>query len=132
LTAVLHGQLDRALTGDAEARRLLSVTAGPATIAGMCRLPSRGRGSFPAEGACLQLPVWRQEVAGGWTRSYVLWAWGYCKDAGPFTAAGGTIEPLPFAGMSNYPYGSGEHYPNTPRHQDYLRRYQTRWIGGVR
>jgi cytochrome c-type biogenesis protein CcmH/NrfG len=65
----------------------------------------------------------------GWTRSYVLRSWGYCKDAGPFTAAGGTIEPLPFAAMSNYPYGPGEHYPDTPRHAEYLRLYQTRQVG---
>src|SRR5262249_38460514 len=47
----------------------------------------------------------------GWTRSYVLRTWGYCKDTGPFTAHGDTVEPLPFRAMSNYPCGPGEKYP---------------------
>ncbi len=68
----------------------------------------------------------------GWRRSYILRSWGYCKDAGPFTATGGTVEPLPFAAMSNYPYAPHEHYPRTPRHQEYLQRYQTRQIGPQR
>src|SRR5205085_7539639 len=35
----------------------------------------------------------------GWTRSYVLRTWGYCKDSGPFTAHGETVGPLPFRAM---------------------------------
>ena len=62
----------------------------------------------------------------GWERSYVLRTWGYCKDTGPFTATGATVEPLPFRAMSNYPPGRGERYPDTPLHRDYLKRYNTR------
>ncbi len=69
-----------------------------------------------------QLP----QLPPGWTRSFVLRTWGYCKDAGPFTATGDTIEPLPFRGMSRYPYGRNEHYPRDAQHEEYLRRYQTR------
>jgi hypothetical protein len=47
----------------------------------------------------------------GWTRSFVLKTWGYCKDSGPFTATGATIEPLPFHGMRRYPYGPDERFP---------------------
>jgi tetratricopeptide (TPR) repeat protein len=65
----------------------------------------------------------------GWTRSFVLRSWGYCKGAGPFTATGGRIEPLPFQAMSRFPYGSGEHYPRTPRHEEYRRTYNTRQVG---
>lgn len=68
----------------------------------------------------------------GWSRSFVLRTWGYCKDASPFTATGGTIEPLPFAAMSGFPYRADEHYPATPRHAEYLRRYQTRLAGAAR
>jgi hypothetical protein len=64
----------------------------------------------------------------GWVRSYVLRTWGYCKDSSPFTAHGATIEPLPFAAMSNYPPGPDEHYPSDAMHQDYLQRYQTREV----
>jgi hypothetical protein len=65
----------------------------------------------------------------GWKRSYVLRSWGYCKDTAPFTATGDTIEPLPFRGMTTYPYGPTEKYPDTPRHRDYLQRYNTRKSG---
>jgi hypothetical protein len=62
----------------------------------------------------------------GWTRSFVLRTWGYCKDCGPFTATGATIEPLPFRAMSTYPYGPDEHYPQDAAHDDYRKRFNTR------
>ncbi len=62
----------------------------------------------------------------GWKRSFVLRTWGYCKDASLFTAAGGTIEPLPFAAMRNYPPGPNEKYPSDTLHRDYLQRFNTR------
>lgn len=65
----------------------------------------------------------------GWVRSYVLRTWGYCKDSGPFTAHADTVGPLPFRAMSNYPYAPGEKYPDTPKHREYLRRYNTRQVG---
>jgi tetratricopeptide (TPR) repeat protein len=68
----------------------------------------------------------------GWKRSYVLRTWGYCKDTAPFTASGDSIDPLPFRAMSTYPYGPRERYPDTSKHRDYLRRYNTRQIGQVR
>lgn len=70
------------------------------------------------------------DLPAGWKRSFVLKTWGYCKDCSLFTATGDTIEPLPFHQMSKYPYGPEEHYPDDPPHQDYLRRYQTRRMGG--
>ncbi len=69
------------------------------------------------------------EVKPGWSRSYVLRTWGYCKDAGPFTETGESVGPLPFRGMSNYPYGPGERYPSDPEHEEYRRRYNTRRVG---
>ncbi len=68
----------------------------------------------------------------GWSRSFVLRTWGYCKDASPFTATGTTVEPLPFHAMSNFPPGPGERYPETPKHREYLRTYQTREVGNSR
>jgi hypothetical protein len=68
----------------------------------------------------------------GWRRSFVLRAWGYSKSAGPFVVTGDTVEPLPFRGMSNFPYGPGEHYPRTPLLEDYRRRFNTRQVGGER
>jgi hypothetical protein len=66
----------------------------------------------------------------GWQRSFVLRSWGYCKDSAPFTAHGDTVEPLPFASMRNYPPGSEERRPDGAAHAEYLRRYQTREVGG--
>src|SRR5207237_10743108 len=66
----------------------------------------------------------------GWTRSFVLRTWGYCKDCGPFTATGATIEPLPFRAMSTYPYGPDEQYPRYGAHVDYRKRLNTRPAGG--
>ena len=61
-----------------------------------------------------------------WRRSFVLRTDGYCKDTALSTAHGTTVEPLPFATMRNYPYGSDQQYPRDPLHLDYLRRYLTR------
>jgi hypothetical protein len=41
-----------------------------------------------------------------------------------------TLDPLPFHGMTKYPYGPGESYPDTPAHRDYLARYNTRVVSG--
>ncbi len=68
------------------------------------------------------------ELPNGWQRSFVLRTWGYCKDTSPFTAKSSTIGPLPFAGMSNYPYGPDEHYPDDAGHRAYLETYNTRAV----
>jgi tetratricopeptide (TPR) repeat protein len=65
----------------------------------------------------------------GWTRSYVLRAVGYCKDADLFTATGDTVEPLPWRGMSSYPFGPEGQRPMDPAYEEYLRKYQTRSAG---
>ncbi|MFM7148323.1 MAG: CRTAC1 family protein, partial [Gemmataceae bacterium] len=57
----------------------------------------------------------------GWTRSYVLRAWGYCKDTGPFTATGSTVEPLPYRGMKAYP-PTGPEAPKSALGESYRTR----------
>lgn len=49
---------------------------------------------------------------------------GYYKDRKTDLPA--TVEPLPFATMSNYPYGPGEAYPSDPLHDDYRALWNTR------
>ncbi len=66
----------------------------------------------------------------GWKRDFVFYANGYCKDMDPNTAFPDTVEPLPFHGMSEYPYPEGEHYPDDPLHLEYLRKYNTREVSG--
>jgi Flp pilus assembly protein TadD len=65
----------------------------------------------------------------GWKRSFVLRTWGYCKDCGPFTAKGATVEPLPFQRMSNYPYPPAEKYPDDAAHREYRLKFNTRQVG---
>ena len=64
----------------------------------------------------------------GWTRSFLLYAHGYSKEMNPRSASPDTVGPLPFRGMTKYPYGAEERYPDTARHRDYLDRYNTRVI----
>ena len=67
----------------------------------------------------------------GWTRSFVLRTFGYCKDADPFTATSDTVGPLPWKGMGHFPFGPEGERPSDPDYSAYLRDYQTR-PGGVR
>ncbi len=62
----------------------------------------------------------------GWTRDFLLLVDGWAKDADANTAFSQSVLPLPFHGMSSYPYPAGEHYPNDPVHQAYVREYNTR------
>ncbi len=62
----------------------------------------------------------------GWKRDFLLLVDGWAKDADANTAFSQTVLPLPFHGMSSYPYPAGEHYPQDALHEEYLRRYNTR------
>ncbi len=73
---------------------------------------------FP-ERAAAPLPV-------GWKRDFLLFVDGWAKDADSNTAYGQTVEPLPFHGMSRYPYPPYEHFPDDPAHRQYQARYNTR------
>jgi hypothetical protein len=69
-------------------------------------------------------------LAPGWTRSFVLRTYGYCKDADPFTAGSDSVEPLPWRGMPAYPFGREVTRPRDRAYEAYLRTYQTRGAGG--
>ena len=62
----------------------------------------------------------------GWARDFIFYANGWVKDGDLNTKFSGTVEPLPFHGMSGYPYPDSEHYPDGPEHQRYLQTYNTR------
>ena len=62
----------------------------------------------------------------GWSRDFLLFVDGWAKDADPNTAFSQSVTPLPFHGMSAYPYKPAEHYPDDPDHQRYIRDYLTR------
>jgi len=62
----------------------------------------------------------------GWTRDFLLKVDGWAKDRDPNTAFSQTVEPLPFHGMSRYPYPSAEHFPDDEAHRRYRSEYNTR------
>jgi hypothetical protein len=60
----------------------------------------------------------------GWTRDFLIHNVGWDKDCNPQNVYGKTVEPLPFATMQSYP--PAEAFPEDEKHQEYLRKYQTR------
>ncbi|MSR47991.1 MAG: hypothetical protein EXS13_13185 [Planctomycetes bacterium] len=59
-------------------------------------------------------------------RTYLVFFDGWAKDADPNTLFSQTVEPLPFHGMSGYPYRADEHYPDDDDHLDWQLEWNTR------
>jgi len=76
--------------------------------------------SFAAD----KLPPLRQ----GWTRTFLLYADGFSKEMDINSASPDQVGPLPFHGMSKYPYSWPEHYPLTKERERYLEKYNTRVV----
>jgi Tfp pilus assembly protein PilF len=66
------------------------------------------------------------ELPSGWTRDFLLSVDGWAKDADANTAFSQSVLPLPFHGMSAYPYKSTEHFPDDAAHRQYQAEYLTR------
>lgn len=64
----------------------------------------------------------------GWTRTFLLYADGFSKEMDINSASPDQLAPLPFHGMSRYPYRWPEHYPLDARHREYLDKYNTRVV----
>jgi len=62
----------------------------------------------------------------GWTRDFLLKVDGWAKDADANTAFSENVLPLPFHGMSSYPYRATEHFPQDKEHAAYVRDSLTR------
>lgn len=68
-------------------------------------------------------------VAAGLERDFLLYLGGYVKDGDKYTAHAGRLAPLPFAGMSSYPYPDntfGQSVFETESYLQYRKEYQTR------
>ncbi|MBN2840318.1 MAG: fibronectin type III domain-containing protein, partial [Coriobacteriia bacterium] len=65
--------------------------------------------------------------AEGFTRRYAVHTNGYYKDLKADVAH--EVSPLPFAGMSTFPYGAEERYPDDADHAEYLETWNTRTEG---
>ena len=64
----------------------------------------------------------------GCTRDFLIYTDAWLKDADLNTAAGGTVDPLPFHGMSRYPYGADEAFPGDSAHRRFVETYNTRRV----
>ena len=76
---------------------------------------------FDAEALPPQVP--------GWKRDFLFLSDGWDKDADKNTVTGNRVGPLPFHGMSSYPYPAIEAYPKDDAHRAYREIYNTRRVG---
>ena len=72
------------------------------------------------------------ELKEGWRRDYLVFLDGWAKDRDPNTLEALYVEPLPFHGMSGYPYREDEAFPDDEDHREWRREWNTRqsrrWI----
>jgi hypothetical protein len=72
------------------------------------------------------------ELPDGWRRDFLVYLDGWAKDRDPNTVEALYVEPLPFHGMSGYPYGADESFPDDEEHRRWRREWNTRdaepWI----
>jgi len=66
----------------------------------------------------------------GWKRDYLLYSDGWLKDGDLNTATGNTVGPLPFQGLTAYPYGPEQKTPEHEEFHTYLKQYNTREVKG--
>ena len=64
----------------------------------------------------------------GWTRTFLLYADGFSKEMNLHSSSPDTLLPLPFHGMTQYPYEAPSAYPSTPAHREYIEKYNTRVV----
>jgi hypothetical protein len=64
----------------------------------------------------------------GWTRTFLLYADGFSKEMNLHSSSPDVVAPLPFHGMTGYPYPAPQAYPSSPAHRNYLERYNTRIV----
>jgi tetratricopeptide (TPR) repeat protein len=57
-----------------------------------------------------------------WKRDFLLLVDGWAKDGDANTAYSQSVEPLPFHGMSQYPYASRERFPQSEAQSEYTTR----------
>jgi hypothetical protein len=64
----------------------------------------------------------------GWTRTFLLYSDGFSKEMDINSASPDQVLPLPFHGMTKYPYSEPEAYPMTAARRAYMDRYNTRIV----
>jgi len=64
----------------------------------------------------------------GWTRTFLLYSDGFSKEMDINSASPDQVTPLPFHGMTRYPYRAPEAYPMTEARRAYYEQYNTRIV----
>ena len=67
----------------------------------------------------------------GWRRTYLLHSDGFSKEMDIHSATPDVLGPLPFHGMSRYPYAAPETYPMTAERARLMETYNTRVVRSV-
>jgi hypothetical protein len=67
----------------------------------------------------------------GWRRTYLLHSDGFSKEMDIHSATPDVLGPLPFHGMTRYPYAAPEAYPMTAERAALIERYNTRRVRSV-
>ncbi len=65
----------------------------------------------------------------GWKRTFLLYTDGFSKEMDINSATPDRLHPLPFHGMTRYPYGPEESFPLTAELAETMERYNTRIVG---
>jgi len=68
------------------------------------------------------------QLPAGWTRTFLLFSDGFSKEMDINSASPDHVMPLPFHGMTRYPYSAPEAYPLTEERRAYMERYNTRVV----
>jgi hypothetical protein len=67
-------------------------------------------------------------LPGGWTRTFLLYADGFSKEMDLHSASPDDLAPIPFHGMTRYPYAPSERPPLTAAQLSDLERFHTRIV----
>ncbi len=67
-------------------------------------------------------------LAAGWKRTFLFFADGFSKEMDVNSASPDQIMPLPFHGMTRYPYAWPERYPMKAEQRAYVEKYNTRVV----
>ena len=68
------------------------------------------------------------ELPAGWTRTFLLYSDGFSKEMDINSASPDQVTPLPFHGMTRYPYDAPEAYPMTAARRAYHEEFNTRIV----
>jgi hypothetical protein len=67
-------------------------------------------------------------LPGGWTRTFLVYGDGFSKEMDLHSASPDVLDPIPFHGMTHYPFAPSERPPLTSAQQSDDERYHTRIV----